>query len=363
MRRFVQVGLLVLGGLGLLHTSLFTDEYLRYVKEGMRPLLVASGVLLLVLGVAEAWAAPPMEEHGESGDGERGYGASGHGESGHGGSGFGDQGHGESGHGERGYGESRHGEQEHGGQGYGASGHGEQEHGGQGYGASGHGEQEHGGQGYGASGHGRVGLAREGQGRAGLAREGQRHVGPARDGGGHEGHGHDHSRVPRVAWLLFLPVLSLLFYAPPALGSYTASREPAKAVAVQDDAFDPLPATSPLPITLTDFTQRVQQDRSRAIRGRAVVMTGFVTPAPGKRDGWYLTRIIVNCCAADASSVKVLVRGIAAPKADTWVNVTGTWQGSGTLGTSSAAVALDARGVQKVRKPSNAYMDALPLTS
>ncbi|TQJ54873.1 TIGR03943 family putative permease subunit [Streptomyces sp. SLBN-115] len=258
MRRFVQVGLLVLGGLGLLHTSLFTDEYLRYVKEGMRPLLVASGVLLLVLGVVEAWAAPPTEEHGESGHG---------------------------------------------------------------------------------------------------------HVSPAREGHGHEGHGHDHSRVPRVAWLLFLPVLSLLFYAPPALGSYTASREPAKAVAVQDDAFDPLPATSPLPITLTDFTQRVQQDRSRAIRGRAVVMTGFVTPAPGKQDGWYLTRIIVNCCAADASSVKVLVRGIAAPKADTWVNVTGTWRGSGTLGTSSAAVVLDARGVQKVRKPSNAYMDALPLTS
>ncbi|WP_230196947.1 TIGR03943 family putative permease subunit [Streptomyces coriariae] len=258
MRRFVQVGLLVLGGLGLLHTSLFTDEYLRYVKEGMRPLLVASGVLLLVLGVAEAWAAPPTEEDGESGHG---------------------------------------------------------------------------------------------------------HVSPAREGHGHEGHGHDHSRVPRVAWLLFLPVLSLLFYAPPALGSYTASREPAKAVAVQDDAFDPLPATSPLPITLTDFTQRVQQDRSRAIRGRAVVMTGFVTPAPGKQDGWYLTRIIVNCCAADASSVKVLVRGIAAPKADTWVNVTGNWRGSGTLGTSSAAVVLDARGVQKVRKPSNAYMDALPLTS
>ncbi|MFD7939807.1 TIGR03943 family putative permease subunit [Streptomyces sp. NPDC059755] len=336
MRRFVQVGLLVLGGLGLLHTSLFTDEYLRYVKEGMRPLLVVSGVLLLVLGVAEAWAAPPMEEHGESGDGGRGYGASGHGGSGHGG--------------------SRHGERGYGGSGFG----------GQGYGESRHGGQEHGGQGYGASGHGRVGLAREGQGRVGPAREGQGRVGLAREGGGHgghEGHGHDHSRVPRVAWLLFLPVLSLLFYAPPALGSYTASREPAKAVAVQDDAFDPLPATSPLPITLTDFTQRVQQDRSRAIRGRAVVMTGFVTPAPGKRDGWYLTRIIVNCCAADASSVKVLVRGIAAPKADTWVNVTGTWQGSGTLGTSSAAVALDARGVQKVRKPSNAYMDALPLTS
>ncbi|MFD9436520.1 TIGR03943 family putative permease subunit [Streptomyces sp. NPDC060002] len=293
MRRFVQVGLLALAGLGLLHTSLFTDEYLRYVKEGMRPLLVASGVLLVVLGVAEAWAAPPEEGHGEPGHAEQGRGR---------------QGRAESGRGRQGRGEQRVGRQAHGNEGPGGPGHGHEGH-------------------------------------------------------GHEGHGHAHSGVPRVAWLLFLPVLSLLFYAPPALGSYTASREPAKAVAVQEDAFDALPATSPLPITLTDFTQRVQQDRSRAIRGRTVVMTGFVSPAPAKQDGWYLTRIIVSCCAADASSVKVLVQGIAAPKADTWVNVTGSWQGSGTLGTSSAAVTLDARGVQRVRKPSNAYMDALPLGS
>lgn len=285
MRRFAQVGLLVLGGLGLLHTSLFTDEYLRYVKAGMRPLLIASGVLLVVLGVAEAWSARPRRNPSGAARGERTRRGTGHG-TGHGGEGRGDEGDGH-------------------------------------------------------------------EGRADA---------DADAGHGH-GHGHDHSRVPRVAWLLFLPVLSLLFYAPPALGSYTASREPAKAVAVQEDAFDPLPATSPLPITLTDFTQRVQQDRSKAIGGRAVVMTGFVTPAAGKRDDWYLTRIIVSCCAADASSVKVLVQGVAAPKADTWVNVTGSWRGSGTLGTSSAAVALDARAVEKVRKPSNAYMDALPLPS
>lgn len=57
MRRFAQVGLLVLGGLGLLQTSLFTDEYLRLVKEGMRPLLIASGVVLIGLGVTEAWVS------------------------------------------------------------------------------------------------------------------------------------------------------------------------------------------------------------------------------------------------------------------------------------------------------------------
>lgn len=56
MKRPLQVTLLVLSGLGLLHASLFTDLSLRFVKEGMRPMLVASGALLLVLGVAEAWS-------------------------------------------------------------------------------------------------------------------------------------------------------------------------------------------------------------------------------------------------------------------------------------------------------------------
>ncbi|MFF4910104.1 TIGR03943 family putative permease subunit [Streptomyces sp. NPDC001260] len=244
MRRPLQIALLALSGLGLLHIALFTDLYLRYVKEGMRPLLIASGVLLILLGVADAMSYGRRDEHEE-------------------------------------------------------------------------------------------------------------HV-PHGEGG----HGHDHSTAPRVAWLLFLPALSLLLYAPPALGAYTASREPAKAV-TQQDRFDPLPATSPLPITLTDFTLRVQQDRTRAIKGRTVQLSGFVTS--GKQPGsWYLTRIIISCCAADAQSVKLRIYG-SAPPADTWVSVTGTWHPGGTLGTSSASVALDARSVQEVAKPVNSYTDDLPL--
>lgn len=257
MKRLAQVVLLVLSGLGLLQVSLFTDLYLRYVKEGMRPLLIGSGVLLVLLGVAEAVSRRRTPE--------------------------GDDGH--------------------------------------------------------------------------------EHDGDGHDSHRGDGHGHDHSAVPRVAWLLFLPALSLLFYAPPALGAFTASREAPKAVAVvEEDGFEPLPATSPLPITLTDFTQRVQQDTGQAIEGRTVRMTGFVTPAGGG-DGWYLTRILLSCCAADAQSVKVRVYGVEAPAADTWVTVTGTWHADGTLGTSSAAVALDARTVEKTERPVNGYTDALPLGS
>jgi len=250
VRRPLQVTLLVLSGLGLLHASLFTDLCLRYVKPSMRPMLVVSGFLLILLGIAEAWSR--RSRAGTDGD-----------------------------------------------------------------------------------------------------HTGHDHIEAA------EGHaGHNHSKVPRVAWLLFLPALSLLFYAPPALGAYTASRAAPKAVP-QQDSFDPLPATSPLPMTLTDFTTRVQQDRKGTIKGRTVQMTGFVTPDGGSTS-WDLTRIMISCCAADAQSIKVRVYGIPALAANTWVTITGTWHAGGTLGTSSAPAALDGVTVEKVAKPVNAYQDALP---
>jgi len=249
-----QVLLLVLSGLGLLHVSLFTNLYLRYVKEGLRPALIASGALLLVLGLLAA-ALDGRREHAD-----------------------GDHAHDDGNH---------------------------------------------------APGDG-------------------------------DGHGHDHSATPRVAWLLFLPALSLLFYAPPALGAYTASRTNVKVVKEQS-RFDPLPATSPLPITLTDFTKRVQQDPARSIAGHSVEMTGFVTPA-GRDGGWYLTRIIFNCCAADSQSIKIRMYGVPALPANTWVSVRGTWHPGGTLGTKSAAPALDVHGARRISPPVNAYTDNLPLT-
>ncbi|GHF06417.1 TIGR03943 family protein [Streptomyces griseoluteus] len=250
MRRLAQTALLALIGAGLLHTALFTDLYLRYVKEGLRPALIASGVALLLLGAVNAC----LDLRGN----------------------------------------------------------------------------------------------REPQ-------EGHDH---------HEAHshGHDHSTAPKVAWLLALPALSLLLYAPPALGAYTAAHSNGKPVATSPkERFPALPATSPLPLTLTGFTQRVQQDPTLAIRGRQVQLTGFVTPA-GAGGGWYLTRIIFTCCAADSQTVKVRVHGSDAPPANTWLAVTGTWHPAGRLGTKTAEAALDVREVHPIAQPVNAYTDDLPLT-
>nr|WP_202517815.1 TIGR03943 family protein [Streptomyces sp. SID685] len=264
VRRLLQSLLLKLTGLGLLRITLFSDTYLRYVKPGLRPVLIASGVVLLLLGIVAAFS--------RTGNG-------------------------------------------------------------------GHAHDAHDGHTDGA------------------------HEAHAHDG--HEGHdGHDHSATPRIAWLLVLPALSLLLFAPPALGAYTAARSGAEPVAVQKKGFEPLPATSPLPLTLTEFTKRVQQDRSRAIQGRTVRLTGFVTPdATG--EGWYLTRIIFSCCAADSQTVKIHVYGSGSaepPAADTWLAVTGTWHPAGTLGTTSAPAALDARLTTPIAQPINAFTDDLPIT-
>ncbi|MGW2209306.1 TIGR03943 family putative permease subunit [Streptomyces sp. NPDC001781] len=246
MRRLAQTALLALIGAGLLHTAAFTDLYLRYVKEGLRPVLIASGAVLLILAGVNAVLDLRRSEHPH--------------------------------------------------------------------------DPHHG-----------------------------------------HAHGHDHSTAPKVAWLLALPALSLLLYAPPALGAYTAAHSNGKPVATPKERFPALPATSPLPLTLTGFTQRVQQDPTRAIEGRQVRLTGFVTPA-GAGGGWYLTRIIFTCCAADSQTVKVRVHGPDAPPADTWLAVTGTWHPAGRLGTRTAEAALDAEETHPVAQPVNAYTDDLPLT-
>ncbi|RFU84134.1 TIGR03943 family protein [Streptomyces triticagri] len=172
-----------------------------------------------------------------------------------------------------------------------------------------------------------------------------------RDGRG-DGHG-----PPRTAWLLVPPALALLCWAPPALGSYTAARNNPKIVADYDH-FDPLPTHGAVHLSLTEFTARVQQEEAQSLRGRTVVLSGFVTP---RTDGaWDLSRLLVSCCAADSQSLTVRMHGIHSPAADTWVTVTGTWHPSGTLGTTSAAVALNVDSLQRIPEPKRPYVDRPP---
>ncbi|MFF6805770.1 TIGR03943 family putative permease subunit [Streptomyces sp. NPDC012616] len=200
MNRQSQSAVLFLLGAALLHAGA-TDLYLRYVKAGLRPLLLAAGAVLIVTALATAWY-------------ER-------------------------------------------------------------------------------------------------RRAGRRHA---------EGHAHSE---PRVSWLLILPLLALILVAPPALGSYSATRT---GTALQEPlAYPPLSTADPLPLSVVDYAGRAVYDHGRTLAGRTVRLTGFV--ALDHAGTPYLVRMALNCCAADAQPVKVGLTGHIPPvlQPDTWLAVTGVY--------------------------------------
>jgi uncharacterized repeat protein (TIGR03943 family) len=148
---------------------------------------------------------------------------------------------------------------------------------------------------------------------------------PAGAHAGHDdGHGHSH-HGPRVAWLLVLPVFATFLIAPPALGSYAASRGGTAAVDKPTAEFAPLPRTNPAEISVVEYFTRAVWDKGETMKGRDIKLTGFITPrADG---GVYLTRIMLSCCAADGRPVKVGLSGDAATglKPDVWVEVVGRY--------------------------------------
>ncbi|GAA2355204.1 TIGR03943 family protein [Dactylosporangium salmoneum] len=119
-----------------------------------------------------------------------------------------------------------------------------------------------------------------------------------------DGHGHAHGG-PKVAWLLLAPVLGLLLFAPPALGSYAAGRSGSAVTARSEYA--PLPAGDPLALPMLDYASRAVFDRGASLGERRIQLTGFAMRGP--QDSWLLARMMVSCCAADARPVKVALGG------------------------------------------------------
>ncbi|MGW6014507.1 TIGR03943 family putative permease subunit [Streptomyces sp. NPDC055210] len=70
MRLRPQGVLLILCGSALLRIALFSELYLRYVKEGLRPYLIASGAALIALGLLGLLARTHDEEEGEEDEGD-----------------------------------------------------------------------------------------------------------------------------------------------------------------------------------------------------------------------------------------------------------------------------------------------------
>ncbi|WP_030667924.1 TIGR03943 family putative permease subunit [Streptomyces cellulosae] len=269
MNRQAQAAVLFLLGAGLLHAG-FTDLYLRYVKAGLRPMLLASGVVLIAAAVATVWyewratrAQPDADNHAEDhADAHARSGADAHARSGV-------DAHARSG----------------------ADAHARS-------GADAHARSD-------ADAHARSGADAHAQ-------------------SGAEDHDPAHTHhEPRVSWLLVLPLLALILVAPPALGSYSALR--AGTALQQPYGYGHLPAEGPLRLSLVDYAGRAVYDHGRSLEGRQIKVTGFV--ALDHSGAPYLVRMALNCCAADAQPVKIGLTGRIPPvlQPDAWLEVTGTY--------------------------------------
>lgn len=148
---------------------------------------------------------------------------------------------------------------------------------------------------------------------------------------GHD-HGHDHSRAPRVAWLLLLPVVAVFVVAPPALGAYTVESTASSSAPPPEQARpgrfdDGLAEAGPGEVVAMDirqFVMRAWVDEERQLAGREVELTGFAVPDP-EGEGWFLARLQMSCCAADAIVNKVHISNEPSPETDSWWTVRGTW--------------------------------------
>ncbi|EID52864.1 TIGR03943 family putative permease subunit [Saccharomonospora xinjiangensis] len=173
----------------------------------------------------------------------------------------------------------------------------------------------------------------------------------------HAGHHHD----TRSAWLLVLPVLAVFLIAPPALGSDSVKRD-AAAGAVQGgqrpgSPFEPLPPGEVVPLTMTEFVTRAGWDAENSLTGRTVTLTGFVVREAGDT---MLARMVIGCCAADASPVRVRLVGEAAEPLgvtpeDTWLTVTGTVVPGSTTQETGFRPDLTVHTAREVREPADPY--------
>jgi uncharacterized repeat protein (TIGR03943 family) len=165
----------------------------------------------------------------------------------------------------------------------------------------------------------------------------------------------DHRRTPGVAALLVVPLVMALGVSPPPLGAFTAARSGAAVPApIARRDYPPLPAGNPTPLAVHDYAERAAWDGGRTLGGRTVTLTGFVTP-----DGeahWYLTRIMITCCAADSRSYLVAIDGGGRPPvANTWLRVTGTWVASAPAPDGGPTTRLAATSITPIATPTEPY--------
>jgi uncharacterized repeat protein (TIGR03943 family) len=135
----------------------------------------------------------------------------------------------------------------------------------------------------------------------------------------------EHDHTGRSPWLLVLPVLTIFLVAPPALGADAVSHSTQAAIPQRPVIhLPPLPAGPVAALSMSELVTRAVWDDGDTLNGRQLELVGFIVHgAPGAT---YLARLVISCCAADATPMKVRLDGyggLATLPQDGWFEVRG----------------------------------------
>jgi uncharacterized repeat protein (TIGR03943 family) len=140
-----------------------------------------------------------------------------------------------------------------------------------------------------------------------------------------------HEHGTRAPWLVLVPVLVLLFVAPPALGADAASRGISCGTAApaattypsrRTTPSDALPAGNPVPLTMQEFVSRSLYDSLYSTANVDIQVTAFIAESSCDGAGYSLVRLKISCCAADAFALRAHVDAPPPYPANTWVQAT-----------------------------------------
>lgn len=85
--------------------------------------------------------------------------------------------------------------------------------------------------------------------------------------------------------------------------------------------FPALPAGADPEVGVKEFVLRALYDADRSVVTTPVTVTGFIAPAgDGYTGGYTVARLVISCCAADASPMQLHVEGAAPAPEGAWVN-------------------------------------------
>lgn len=162
-----------------------------------------------------------------------------------------------------------------------------------------------------------------------------------------------HHATPAV-WALLLPVTVAFVVQPPALGAYVADRRVNEvgASSYEEAAVAPFPEGRTNDVLVSEFVT-LAATYGEVLEGNEFRLVGFVTRDD---DEWFVTRLSISCCAADAAAFRVQVEGVEPPADEQWVEVVGTWvAGTGDGVDPAEAPAVEATSVVPVDTPKRQY--------